>query len=322
MVAFNDGMRLGFKVADIGVTGFSFAAAQADPAVKDLGFNAAQASKGPLVGDSLDQFALQVGDAHFTLTVGTDSYQVTLPLVDANGDLTNDSIDDLVADVNAALPAALAGTRSSPPRPARRWCCGSRMRSLTEVGFKAAIDDAAVFELGLHRRGDDHASRASRRSRICAVVVGRLASDTTLTLTPPAAAVPRAPSRCSPTTRRRNTTILSLVNDLNKVLATPTLKSGVLDSFAFASDVSFDVSVDGVAFSARDRRRTWPTTSRSPIWSTDINDALDDAGLGATVKAKSSGASSAPGNARVKFEGTASGADKVSTSSRSRGNRD
>ena len=107
-----------------------------------------------------------------------------------------------------------------------------------------------------------------------------------------------------PTTPRPTPRFQSLVNDLNKALSTPTIKTGVLTTFAPAADVTFSVVINGglsadVTLLAADMAAN--TTVSDLV--EDINDALSDAGLSASVTAKSSGTNSLSGNARIKFEG-------------------
>ena len=153
-----DGNRLRLQATSFLFEGFHLKAEQADPAVKDLGFGTFQESTGPLVGDSLDTFVLTGGDAHFTLTIGTDSYAVTVPLAATVG---NTDLNDLagnpttlVADVNAALLAALPASLDGKivaDSSGNSLVLRIAHESITEVGFSAAIDDPAVLELGTDR---------------------------------------------------------------------------------------------------------------------------------------------------------------------------
>ena len=60
-----DGNRISLKALLPSIVGFGITAGQSDPAVKDLGFSQSQVAKGPLVGDSLNTFALQGGEVFF-----------------------------------------------------------------------------------------------------------------------------------------------------------------------------------------------------------------------------------------------------------------
>jgi Ca2+-binding RTX toxin-like protein len=297
VIAVNDGNRLSLKSVDP-TKGFTLAAVQGDPAVKDLGFSTAQSSSGPLVGDPLNTFVLQGGDARFTLTVAGTDYAVTVTKLSTTG---NTTIDELVANVNtallAALPAALDGKivaiKSGTSLVLRIADAG-----IAEVGFSSAIDDPAVLELGLT---DDATitQPAIRAVKEVGVVVGRLPQDTTLTIATTGG--PTGSVTLFADDTASNTTILSLVNDLNKVLATPTLKTGVLTTFAFGSNASFSVKIDSGAFVPVTVTGLADNETLADLVE-DINAALETAGLDGSVRAKSSGTDSNPGNARVKFE--------------------
>ena len=233
-----DGNRISLKAVPT-VTGFSLTAAQGDPAIKDLGFSKAQTASGPLVGDSLDTFKLVSGDAHFTLTVAGVAYAVTVPLASTVLPTANTTIDQLVADVNAALLVAFPDGPGSLDHKIVAAKSGTALvlriadASITKVGFAAAIDDPAVLELGLTNEATI-TSPVIEAVKDLTLVVGRLSQDVTITFATTGGPNGSVTLYADDTTT--NTTILSLVSDLNKALSVPTLKTGVLTSFAPTSD--------------------------------------------------------------------------------------
>ena len=64
-------------------------------------------------------------------------------------------------------------------------------------------------------------------------MVGRLSSDVTLTIATTGG--PSGTATLYADDTRTNTTVLSLVNDLNEALAVPTVKGGALTTFAPAA---------------------------------------------------------------------------------------
>ncbi|WP_283806368.1 LEPR-XLL domain-containing protein [Bradyrhizobium sp. cf659] len=293
-----NGNRLSLEAVDIAVVGFGFVAAQADPAVKDLGFYATRGSTGPLVGDSLDTFVLTAGDAHFTLTIGGTDYHVT---VLQSATVGNTTIGNLAADVNAALLAAGVGTKVAVGASGTSLVLRITDASVDDVAFTAAIDDPAVLELGLTNATTITQARLGAAKDLTQYV-GRLPADATLTITTTGGLSGTLTLFADDTAS--NSTILSVVSDLNKALSVATLKTGVLASFAPVGPISFDVAVNGAAPKTVTLGASALTGNANlSDLVEDINAALEAAGLGGVVTAKSSGSDSALGHARVKFEG-------------------
>jgi hypothetical protein len=215
-----DGNRIVLKSLEPDVD-FSLTAAQADPAVKDLGFNATQMSTGPLAGDSLETFNLVGGDAKFTLTIGDSDYPVTVTQLWTLLPSPNSSIDHLVADVNQALLAALPGSLDNKivaDKSGNRLVLRIADASITEVGFSAAIDDPTVLELGLTNEATITQPRIEAVKDL-ALVVGRLQQDARITITTTGGTGPLGTFTVFADDTGTNSTILSLVNDLNDALA-------------------------------------------------------------------------------------------------------
>src|SRR6266508_3466043 len=110
VLALADENRLAL-VAHPTVTDLKLTASQNDAAVRELGFQKEQVARGPLVGSNLDDFVLNSGSALFKLTIGSTTYDVTVP---AASTALNSTIGDLVADVNDALAnAKITGTTTT-----------------------------------------------------------------------------------------------------------------------------------------------------------------------------------------------------------------
>jgi hypothetical protein len=179
-----------------------------------------------------------------TLTVGVTDFVLPVTVLKTDTD-TNTTIDNLVSDVNAALLSALPSTLGGKIVAAK---AGTALvlriadASITEVGFSAAIDDPAVLELGLTNEATITQPRIEA-VRDLVSVVGRLPEDATITITTTGGTGPTGTVTLFADDTAGNTTILGLVSDLNKALSVPTLKTGVLGSFAPSSDVTFSVKI-------------------------------------------------------------------------------
>ncbi len=128
-----------------------------------------------------------------------------------------------------------------------------------------------------------------------------------------------------------NTTIVSLVDDLNKALSKAVIKTDVLSSFVYSSDVEFDLTIthtlsdDTAAVTATSdpitvRLLASDTTDNTTLDNlvSDLNKAIRTAFGWATqadqlVVAKSSGQTSALGDARIKLEGVSKTVNSVTT---------
>jgi hypothetical protein len=122
-------------------------------------------ASGPLVGDSLDTFKLVSGDAHFTLTVAGVAYAVTVPLASTVLPTANTTIDQLVADVNAALLVALPPTLDGKIVAAKS---GTALVLRIAYGFERAVPPRfPAVPMPLSRGcGDSREERLHVESRI------------------------------------------------------------------------------------------------------------------------------------------------------------
>lgn len=305
-----EGNRIVLKAADPGVMSIKLTSPQGDPAVTGIGFGTAQTARGPLIGDALDTFALNpdIGDAHFTLGIGGTDYQVTVTAASTTG-FTN--ITQLATAVNAAIQAALPGTLDGK---VVADFVGTSLRirvvdaAIGPVAFSAAIEDSAVISLGFTNEASIVQPRLVAQ-RDVAQNTGRLTSDATIEINTTGGPSGRVTIYADDTAT--NSSVVSLVADFNKALATPTIKTGTLTSFATPNPVIFSVSINGGTAVEVTVVATGNDTLAELV--EDINAALSTAGLAASVSAKSSGASSDPGKARVKFE-AAEGVSSLSIS--------
>ena len=140
------------------------------------------------------------------------------------------------------------------------------------------------------------------------LVVGRLSQDVTITFATTGGPTGSVTLYADDTAT--NTTILSLVSDLNKALSVPTLKTGVLSDFSPTGPVTFNVGINNATpvLVELTASALADNTSLADLVE-DINAKLKDTPFGAAdqhlsdfVTAKSSGASFELGKARVKFE--------------------
>src|SRR6185369_11168673 len=126
-----------------------------DAAVKELGFQEAQTAAGPFIGSNLDNFVLETSDALFKLNINNVSYDVTVTKASTVGNIT---IANLATDVNLALAnAKISGTATAANLSSKVVAEGSGSAlvlriidpAIAAVGLSAAIDNPAVFDLGL-----------------------------------------------------------------------------------------------------------------------------------------------------------------------------
>ena len=330
VTAVADGNRIGL-VAKPSVDALSLTTTQNDVAVKDLGFQTSMTARGPLVGSNLSSFVLQTGDALFSLEFGGNIYDVTVKASDTADNGTD--ITKLVSDVNSALANAKnrgTGLTQSVAGSIQARASGAGIAlwitnaNVTSVKFTAAIDNATVTELGLADE-DTFTPLLIAATKEVPLIVGRISADTTLDFSINGAAA--IPVMLYADDTATNTTVLNLVADINQALDVPSIKTGTLSSFVLASDVTFTVQVSNgngsttkqVTVFKADTDGTKPNTTANTKLSDlvgDINAALKVQGLDTLVVAKPSGASSATGHARIRFDGTSDAAAPASTVTR------
>ena len=306
VTAVADGNRVGLVAAPT-VTEFSLSTTQNDPAVSELGFQMAQNAKGPLLGSSLDDFDLDIGDATFSLLFGGVQYDVT---VAQSATTTNTLLTELASDVNNALAnAKISGTATPANLSSKVMAEGVagalRLKivdaSLFEVKITSQLDNPTVAELGLTDDGS-FTRLLIAGTKDVPQVAGRLSTDTVLSFNVDGSPIPVTLYADDTAT---NTSMLSLVADINQALWVPTVKTDVLASFA-PTGVAFKVGLNGgpltdvtVAAALLSGNLTLSDLVK------DLNDALSAVGLGKHVVAKPSGTSSSLGQARVKFDAKA-----------------
>ena len=101
-----------------------------------------------------------------------------------------------------------------------------------------------------------------------------------------------------------NKSILNLVSDVNRALRVPTVKGGAITAFNPASNVTFQVGVNGSAAEAVTvLAADTATNTKISELVLDINKALETAGLAGIVTAKSVVLNETTGEARVRFDG-------------------
>jgi hypothetical protein len=350
------GFRISIEALDTSIS-LSVTAQSNDPAVKDLGLATSKDATGALVGAEVDttrpdKFRLTSGDAKFSLTITKDSGSggVTTTVADVivtssstTGTPANASMDDLVMDVRNAVNAALTA-KGLPTTDLLVTNDGNALvikinnNLVTKVLYKANIaNDTAIFELGLPNEALIVRSHVSATKDLVPVV-GRLENDATLTfrITTDGTNYTDETVTLYADDTASNTTIVSLVDDLNKALSKPAIKTDVLSSFAYSSsDISFGLSltVNGttttktVTVPAGDPENPAPNTTADnktlDNLVSDINAAIRTAFLSfgwvnesdQLIVAKSSGRTSALGDARIKLEGvskTGQRVDKIS----------
>jgi hypothetical protein len=154
------------------------------------------------------------------------------------------------------------------------------------------LENATVADLGLVDEGV-FTRPLIRGAKDVPLAAGRVGADTTLQFSLDGGAP--IPVTLYADDTGANTTVLSLVNDLNQALWVPIVKTGILPSLTPAGPLSFSVGLNGGPL-------TLVTVSAAALTGNatlsdlvkDINDALKALGLGKHVIAKPSGASEAP----------------------------
>src|SRR5262249_540393 len=150
----------------------------------------------------------------------------------------NTTSANLASDVNTALASAkISGTGTTVNLSTKVMAegVGSALRlkiidaAISSVGLSAAIDNPAVFELGLSDEATITLPLIAAVKDV-ALVVGRVATDTTLNFAINGGA--SIPVTLYSDDTATNSTILSLVSDLNQALHVAAVKGGTIAGFA------------------------------------------------------------------------------------------
>jgi Ca2+-binding RTX toxin-like protein/outer membrane protein OmpA-like peptidoglycan-associated protein len=339
----NGGFRISIEALDSSIDLKVSVANQNDPAVKVLGLPISADATGALVGAELDteradKFKVTSGDAKFSLTItknGVATPFVANVTLSASATNDNTTVGNLVTDLQAAINTALtgaglaAGDLTVAATPGNALVIKINNNLITKVAYKANVaNDTPIFELGLPNEAVIVRSHVSATKDLVPVV-GRLENDATLTFSTKTAGATDFTDETVTLyadDTASNTTIVSLVDDLNKALSKAVVKTDVLSSFVYDSDISFDLTLtqtlsdeSGPAPDTTTRTVTLlaiDTADNTTLDNlvSDLNKALrtafhDDGWLTLAdqlVVAKSSGQTSALGEARIKLEGIAS----------------
>src|SRR5262249_18483929 len=279
------------------------------------------------------------GDAKFSLTITKDngSGGVTTTVADVivtssstTGTPTppaNTSMDDLVTDVRNAVNAALTAkglptTDLMVTKDGNALVIKINNTAISKVLYKANVaNDTPIFELGLPNEALIVRAHVSATKDLVPVV-GRLEHDATLTFSTSTDGTNFTDETVTlyADDTASNTTIVSLVDDLNKALSKPAIKTDVLSSFVLGTDTSFTlgVTLNGVTTPHDVTLLAADTTNNTTLDNLvgDLNAAIRSAFGWATqsdqlVVAKSSGRTSALGDARIKLEGVSKTGQRV-----------
>src|SRR6266511_3056507 len=254
------GFRISIVALDTAIS-LSVSAASDDPAVKVLGLPTSKDATGALVGAEVDtdrpepdRFGLTSGDAKFSLKITKDGVATPFTAnVTVSAAVTNDNtmIGHLAMDVRNAVSAALttaglAGTDLTVTTSGNALVIKINNNLITKVEYKANVaNDTPIFELGLPNEAVIVRSHVSATKDLVPVV-GRLQHDATLTFRistdSGATFTPETVTLYADDTAS-NTNIVSLVDDLNKALSKAVIKTDVLSSFVYDSDISFDLTL-------------------------------------------------------------------------------
>jgi Ca2+-binding RTX toxin-like protein/outer membrane protein OmpA-like peptidoglycan-associated protein len=339
------GFRISIEALDTAIS-LSVSAASDDPAVKVLGLPTSKDATGALVGAEVDtdrpepaRFDLTSGDAKFSLKITKSGVATPIPvIVSASVTTNNMSIGDLASDVQGAINTALTAAgfvandlTVTPSGNALVIKINNNL--ITKVEYKANVaNDPPIFELGLPNEAVIVRSHVSATKDLVPVV-GRLQHDATLEFSTSTDGTTFTTEKVTlyADDTATNNSIVSLVDDLNKALSKAIIKTDVLSSFVYSSDVEFDLTITHTLSDDTPPAITATTTRTVTLLASDttgnttldnlvsdLNKALRTAFGWATqadqlVVAKSSGQTSALGEARIKLEGVSSKTGEVTT---------
>ncbi len=347
------GFRISIEALDSSIT-LSVSADQNDPAVKVLGLPTSKDATGALVGAEVDtdrpepdRYDLTSGDAKFSFQITKTGVATPIPVNVTVGVTTgNTSIGQLASKVGIAIDAALTAAPNLDPGDLTVTTSGNASLvikinndAITKVAYKANVaNDTPIFEIGLPNEAVIVRSHVSATKDLVPVV-GRLEHDATLTFSTSTDGTNFTDETVTlyADDTASNTTIVSLVDDLNKALSKAAIKTDVLSSFVLDSDISFDLTItqtlsddtppaitetrtETVTLLASDTNGSAPDTTANTTLDnlvSDLNKAIR-AAFGwttqtALVVAKSSGQTSALGEARIKLEGVSKTVNSVTT---------
>ncbi len=172
-------------------------------------------------------------DATFTVSIGGGNYRVKIA---ASGTSTNNTIADLITDVNAALGAAddlsTPAVSYSYALPITASAVGNRIKlsAVSDFTLTATAGDPAINELGFkatHEADGVPGAFSLTTLKDAPRIVGRLTADTAFTINLGSGNTTLTVLKAD---TDNNSTILDLVNDVNKVLTTAGLNDEVLAS--------------------------------------------------------------------------------------------